>query len=80
VSARDLDGRGAGDLLGETQAGHVNLIGAGLYQHLLARALRAARGEPVPDETRPELNLDLPALIPPDYVPEPEVRLNLTPA
>jgi transcription-repair coupling factor (superfamily II helicase) len=77
VSARDLDGRGAGDLLGETQAGHVNLIGAGLYQHLLARALRAARGEPVPDETRPELNLDLPALIPPDYVPEPEVRLNL---
>ena len=77
VSARDLDGRGAGDLLGETQAGHVKLIGAGLYQHLLARGLSAARGEPIPGETRPELNLDLAALIPPDYVPEPEVRLNL---
>ena len=42
ISARDLDMRGAGDLLGETQAGHMKLIGVDLYQHLLGR--RAARG------------------------------------
>jgi transcription-repair coupling factor (superfamily II helicase) len=44
ISARDLDMRGAGDLLGEEQAGHLKLIGSGLYQHLLERALRRARG------------------------------------
>ena len=76
ISARDLDLRGAGDLLGEEQAGHVKLIGLGLYQHLLERALRAARGEAVEDWT-PELNLGLGGLIPADYVPEPEVRINL---
>ena len=48
ISARDLDQRGAGDLLGEEQAGHVRLIGAGLYRHLLARALarRPRRARP----------------------------------
>jgi len=76
ISARDLDLRGAGDLLGEEQAGHVKLIGLGLYQHLLERALRAARGEAVEDWT-PELNLGPGGLIPEDYVPEPEVRINL---
>ncbi len=76
VSARDLDLRGAGELLGEEQAGHVTLVGTGLYQHLLEGALRAARGEPV-DDWSPELNLGTPGGIPEDYVPEPEVRLNL---
>jgi transcription-repair coupling factor (superfamily II helicase) len=76
VSARDLDLRGAGELLGEEQAGHVTLVGTGLYQHLLEGALRAARGEPV-DDWSPELNLGAPGGIPEDYVPEPEVRLNL---
>jgi len=47
ISARDLDMRGAGDLLGDTQAGHMKLIGVDLYQHLLGLALRAARGEAV---------------------------------
>ncbi|KAA2241211.1 TRCF domain-containing protein [Salinarimonas soli] len=76
VSARDLDLRGAGELLGEEQAGHVTLVGTGLYQHLLERALRAARGEAVEDWT-PELNLGFAGSIPDDYIPEPEVRLNL---
>jgi transcription-repair coupling factor (superfamily II helicase) len=76
VSARDLDLRGAGELLGEEQAGHVTLVGTGLYQHLLERALRTARGEPVEDWS-PELNLGAPGGIPEVYIPEPEVRLNL---
>ena len=47
ISARDLDMRGAGDLLGDDQAGHMRLIGTELYQHLLGNALRQARGETV---------------------------------
>jgi transcription-repair coupling factor (superfamily II helicase) len=78
ISARDLDLRGAGDLLGDDQAGHLRLIGTELYQHLLKRALRAARGERVPEDWSPELNLDgVGYANPSDYVPEPELRLNL---
>jgi transcription-repair coupling factor (superfamily II helicase) len=76
ISARDLDQRGAGDLLGDEQAGHVKLIGAGLYQHLIERAIRVARGEPAQD-WRPELKLDASGRIPETYIPEEEVRLNL---
>ncbi len=77
ISAEDLDQRGAGDLLGDTQAGHLKLIGAGLYRRLLERALLGARGDMPPEEWVPELNIGVSARIPPDYVPEPEVRLNL---
>jgi transcription-repair coupling factor (superfamily II helicase) len=76
LSARDLDIRGAGDLLGEEQAGHMKLIGLELYQHLLALALRQARGEPAEDWT-PEIRLEAAGLIPDDYVPEVDLRLNL---
>ena len=76
ISARDLDLRGAGDLVGENQAGHVKLIGLGLYQHLLHLALRAAKGEPAED-WNPEIRLGLSGAVPADYVPEPEVRLSL---
>ncbi|MET7246528.1 helicase-related protein [Methylobacterium sp. EM32] len=76
ISARDLDLRGAGDLVGENQAGHVKLIGLGLYQHLLQLALRAAKGEPAEDWA-PDINLGLAGDVPEDYVPEPELRLSL---
>jgi transcription-repair coupling factor (superfamily II helicase) len=76
ISARDLDHRGAGDLVGDAQAGHVKLIGLGLYQHILQLALRAAKGEPAED-WRPEIRLGLAGSIPVDYMPEPEVRLGL---
>lgn len=77
ISARDLDHRGAGDLFGEDQAGHMKLIGVSLYQHLLGRALAEARGEAQAEQIPPELNIDAPGHIPEDYVPEPEVRINL---
>ncbi|MDB5663383.1 MAG: box helicase, partial [Sphingomonas bacterium] len=76
ISARDLDQRGAGDLLGEEQAGHVKLIGVGLYQHLLGAALAAARGETV-ERWTPELNLGVSGSLPEAWIPEPEVRINL---
>ncbi|MEJ1939011.1 helicase-related protein, partial [Nostoc sp. NIES-2111] len=47
VAARDLDQRGAGDLFGTDQSGHLSLVGAGLARHLTEVALRRARGETV---------------------------------
>jgi transcription-repair coupling factor (superfamily II helicase) len=76
ISARDLDLRGAGELLGEEQAGHMKLIGLGLYQHLLEQALRVARGEEV-DEWMPELHLGSAGQLPESWIPEEEVRINL---
>ncbi|PZO81175.1 MAG: DEAD/DEAH box helicase [Sphingomonas hengshuiensis] len=76
ISARDLDLRGAGDLVGEAQAGHMKLIGIDLYQYLLGRALRAARGESV-DRIVPELRLGIAGRLPESWIPEAEVRLML---
>ena len=81
ISARDLDLRGAGDLVGEAQAGHMKLIGIDLYQHLFARALQQARidqdgGEPI-DDWVPELHLELGGSLPEEWIPEEEVRLAL---
>lgn len=77
ISARDLDLRGGGDLTGEDQAGHVAMIGASLYQRLLARAVRVVRGEPASDAPTPEVNLGLSGAIPEDYVPDAVTRINL---
>jgi transcription-repair coupling factor (superfamily II helicase) len=76
ISARDLDLRGAGELLGDEQAGHMKLIGLGLYQHLLEQALRVARGERV-DDWMPELHLGTGGRLPESWIPEEEVRINL---
>ncbi|WP_321163434.1 TRCF domain-containing protein [Sphingomonas sp. Leaf38] len=76
ISARDLDLRGAGDLVGEAQAGHMKLIGIDLYQHLFGRALRLARGESV-DDGVPDLHLDIGGSLPEAWIPEEEIRLSL---
>ena len=74
ISARDLDLRGAGDLLGEAQAGHMKLIGIDLYQHLLEAALRAARGEDV-ERWTPELHLGVEGRLPESWLPDEELRV-----
>ena len=76
ISARDLDQRGAGDLLSDEQSGHVKLIGVDLYQHLLERALREARGEPV-DDWVPQLNLGSAGHLPHSWIPDEEIRVGL---
>ncbi|AMY04118.1 DEAD/DEAH box helicase [Mesorhizobium ciceri] len=77
ISQRDLDLRGAGDLFGEDQAGHMKLIGVGLYEHLLERAVSAA-GEGA-DPNRQLANINVPAkrAFPESYVNEPTVRVGL---
>jgi len=76
ISAQDLDLRGAGDLSGETQSGHMKLIGADLYQHLLGLALRRTHGEEV-DHWSPELHLGNTGALPESWIPEGNVRLAL---
>ena len=76
ISARDLDMRGAGDLLSDEQSGHMKLIGVDLYQHLLEAALREARGETVDDWT-PVLNLGVGGRLDPEWIPEEETRIGL---
>lgn len=74
ISARDLDMRGAGDLLGDAQAGHMKLIGIDLYQHLLEAALRTARGETV-ERWTPELHLGIEGRLPEQWIPDAELRV-----
>ncbi|MCP3735771.1 DEAD/DEAH box helicase [Sphingomonas sp. RP10(2022)] len=76
ISGRDLDMRGAGDLLGETQAGHMKLIGVELYQQLLEGALRTARGETV-ERWTPELNLGVEGRLPEDWILDADLRISL---
>lgn len=76
ISARDLDMRGAGDLLGEEQAGHVRLIGVDLYQHLLERALRVARGDEV-EEWIPEVDLGTSKRLPEAWIGDADIRIGL---
>ena len=76
ISARDLDMRGAGDLMGEAQAGHMKLIGIDLYQHLLASALAQQRGEDV-ERWTPDLHFGVEGALPERWIPEPEVRVTL---
>ena len=77
ISARDLDLRGGGDLVGEEQAGHMRLVGASLYQHLLRRAVRAASGEACEDRRPATLQIEARAVLPADYVPDEGLRIEL---
>ncbi|HZH28475.1 MAG TPA: DEAD/DEAH box helicase [Azospirillaceae bacterium] len=76
IGLADMDQRGAGELTGTGQTGHVNLVGTELYQHLLAGALRRARGEPDPGPD-PDVRMAVPQTIPPAYLAEEELRIGL---
>jgi transcription-repair coupling factor (superfamily II helicase) len=77
VAHHDLELRGAGNILGEEQAGHANAVGYELYVELLDQALREARGENIEKEIlEPEINIRIPALIPEDYIPDIRTRMS----
>ena len=77
ISARDLDLRGGGDLTGDDQAGHMQMIGAALYHRLLDRAMRQAKGEAVEDENPPAIQIGDRGAIPVEHVPDAVTRINL---
>ena len=80
ISARDLDLRGAGELLGEEQAGHLRMIGVSLYRRMLQRSLANARGETPKDEWRAQVGIGIEGTIPAEHLPEPELRIELASA
>jgi len=81
LASHDLDIRGAGNLLGDEQSGHIKEVGIELYQHLLEEAVAAAKeGEGAEDAEEtwsPQISLGMPVLIPEDYVADLSLRLNL---
>jgi len=80
VASHDLDIRGAGNLLGEEQSGHIKEVGFELYQQMLEEAvesLKAGITAPVEDRWSPQITIGTPVLIPEDYVADLSVRLAL---
>ncbi|MCO8144355.1 transcription-repair coupling factor [Rhodovulum tesquicola] len=83
LASQDLDIRGAGNLIGEEQSGHVREVGFELYQSMLEEAIaRIKAGEleglsEIESDWSPQLNLGVPVLIPDDYVADLDVRLGL---
>ncbi|GAA5069479.1 transcription-repair coupling factor [Roseibacterium beibuensis] len=83
IASQDLDIRGAGNIVGEEQSGHVREVGFELYQSMLEEAIskiRSGEAEGLPGDDgqwSPQINLGVPVLIPEDYVPDLDVRLGL---
>jgi transcription-repair coupling factor (superfamily II helicase) len=77
LAARDLEIRGAGNLLGAQQSGHIASVGFDLYCQMLAEAISTSRGEAVPVRVDPELRLDIQGHIPTAYVDSEAQRLEL---
>jgi transcription-repair coupling factor (superfamily II helicase) len=77
LAMRDLEIRGAGSILSETQAGHIAAVGFDLYVELMAEAVKKLKGEVVVEEAPSEVRIDLPvdAHLPEEYVPGADQRL-----
>jgi transcription-repair coupling factor (superfamily II helicase) len=80
IASHDLDIRGAGNLLGDEQSGHIKEVGFELYQQMLEEAvmsLKAGITSHVADRWSPQITIGTPVLIPDDYVADLSVRLAL---
>jgi transcription-repair coupling factor (superfamily II helicase) len=77
IAALDMELRGAGDLLGADQSGVLQSVGLELFCHMLEEATAELRGETVVHDIDPELNFDVEALLPADYIEEVGLRLSL---
>ncbi len=77
LAMHDLKIRGGGNILGFSQSGHISAVGYELYLKFIERAVSELKGEEWHDEINPEINIDLPAFLPGDYIIDTDVRLNL---
>lgn len=76
ISSNDLEIRGAGNLLGASQSGHVSAVGYELYTELMEKTIRELKGEDVSQEVvNPEIHLGLPAFIPQEFMADEQSRL-----
>ena len=79
LASHDLDIRGAGNLLGAEQSGHIREVGVELYQHMLEDAVSIAKGTGPTDDQDwvPSINLGIPVMLPENYVSDLGLRLSL---
>ncbi|MDP9085733.1 MAG: transcription-repair coupling factor, partial [Pseudomonadota bacterium] len=80
LASHDLDIRGAGNLLGDEQSGHIKEVGYELYQSMLEEAIMEAKagGQRLrPKDFSPQITVDAPILIPEEYVPDLDLRMGL---
>jgi len=82
LASHDLDIRGAGNLLGEEQSGHIREVGVELYQQMLEEAVAEAKGAvsgegPVEEDYSPQVSIGIPVLIPQSYVSDLNLRMEL---
>jgi transcription-repair coupling factor (superfamily II helicase) len=80
LASHDLDIRGAGNLLGDEQSGHIKEVGYELYQSMLEEAILEAKAGGLaarPRDFSPQITVDAPILIPDDYVPDLDLRMGL---
>jgi transcription-repair coupling factor (superfamily II helicase) len=76
IAMRDLEIRGAGNLLGESQSGHISAVGYDLYCQMVTEAVSEMKGEPVhEDESEIKIDIAVDAYLPDTYVPSEELRL-----
>lgn len=75
IAMRDLEIRGAGNLLGESQTGHIGAVGYDLYMQMVSEAVSELKGEPAKPAAEVKLELPLDAFLPTDYVSREEQRL-----
>jgi len=77
LAMHDLKIRGGGNILGFSQTGHIAAIGYELYLKLTEEAIAELKGEEWHEEINPEINVDIPAYIPEEYMSDIDVRLNI---
>jgi len=76
LALKDLEIRGAGNLLGPEQSGHIEAVGYEMYVRMLEEAVAELKGEEIPSKIEPVLELKVTALIPENYIENPMLRLS----
>lgn len=75
IAHHDLELRGAGNLLGEDQSGHIEAVGYEMYLELLEQTISELKGQEVTEKVEPDINVRIAALIPDTYMPDIRIRL-----
>ncbi|HEX8949734.1 MAG TPA: transcription-repair coupling factor [Dissulfurispiraceae bacterium] len=77
LALKDLEIRGAGNLLGPEQSGYIHGVGFDMYMEMLEKAVAELKGEEIREEVEPQISLRLSAFIPEDYIPDVTLRLSI---
>lgn len=77
IAMRDLEIRGAGNILGTEQSGHIAVVGYELYCQLLENAVRAAKRQPLREHRHVEVNLPVAAFLPSEYIPDGRPKIEM---